>query len=973
VTRTLCYHDVVAPRDRNRTGFPGPVSARYKLTPEQFERHLDAFVESGVRVGLLDQLPDVALTFDDGGASALTIAGTLERRGLRGHFFIVTGRLGEAGFLEAGGVRELVARGHAIGSHSHTHPPYIERLAPAALVREWRTSRERLAELLGEPPRLAAVPGGRLSRALIEVVAAAGYELLLSCEPTSRVREHGPLTVRGRYTIWSATPSTRAAAYARGDCCACLGARARWRIKRAARAASPAHYERARRARALLTDKAGNLARLSLKGRSLGAAKAGGDQSLPQRRVVDQALDGVGGGGGVVRRDEQRAVAERAHPTDGGGHRRQPAGVSLDQDLREPLGPGHVQERVACAVQLEQPPVERDVAADLAVVGEPELLDARHEGIGQVALAAHDQPPACVPLAQQHEHLGEQQGILLGVEPPDCEELEGLGVIGPVRRAGASLDVRGADQRNSGIEDSAGTPVAGGQVWAHCDYRDAQREHAPAPLECAGGDMERAAPGVAMADIGGEVLSYSEHKPPAPEQRKQRKRDRVRVGTERQDGVGVVERSPHGRDRARHGAQHRANLREARVMWQRHELDRVVEQVVRGPRSAVEAPEQPQPAELPGESPEKAHEGALAEHLAVPLTVEVIGVYDQAHDRRSAPCRPAVSVLIPVLDEAGVLERTVPTMLAQRLDGEIEFLFAEGRSSDGSREVLGRFAAEDRRVHVLDNPSGHTPDGLNVALAAARGEFVARMDAHCFYPPTYLADGIARLTRGDVAWVAGPAVPRGDGGFSGTVALALGSPLGRGPSRRLARPGALGELECDLDTGVFAGVWRRSTLARYGGWDARWLRNQDSELAARFLTDGHRIVSLPGMAAEYVPRRTLAAFLRQYHDYGRYRALTLARHPLARRRSHALAPALVGALAAALTSPRLLRVPARAALTAYAAAVGVETGRALRRAPLKDVLGLPLAFAAMHIGWGVGMWRGFAGAWRSQQDSSNNH
>ena len=56
-------------------------------------------------------------------------------------------------------------------------------------------------------------------------------------------------------------------------------------------------------------------------------------------------------------------------------------------------------------------------------------------------------------------------------------------------------------------------------------------------------------------------------------------------------------------------------------------------------------------------------------------------------------------MLIPVLDEGPVLERTVPTMLAQRLDrGEIEFLFAEGRSGDDSRARLERFAAHDPRV-----------------------------------------------------------------------------------------------------------------------------------------------------------------------------------------------------------------------------------------------------------------------------------
>ena len=38
----LIYHDVVAASDQERCGFPGPAAARYKLTPDQFERHLDA-------------------------------------------------------------------------------------------------------------------------------------------------------------------------------------------------------------------------------------------------------------------------------------------------------------------------------------------------------------------------------------------------------------------------------------------------------------------------------------------------------------------------------------------------------------------------------------------------------------------------------------------------------------------------------------------------------------------------------------------------------------------------------------------------------------------------------------------------------------------------------------------------------------------------------------------------------------------
>jgi succinoglycan biosynthesis protein ExoA len=961
VNQILCYHDV------GDTGFPGPVAARYKLTANQFERHLDA----------LEGIPDVTLTFDDGGASALAIADALERRGRRGQFFIVTGQLGTSRFLDADGVRELAARGHAVGSHSHTHPAYIERLAAAELEREWRTSRERLGDVLGQAPRIAAVPGGRLSVALIEEVAAAGYELLLSCEPTARARRHGRLTVRGRYTIWSTTGCVRVTAYARGGCSARLMASARWRIKRAARTASPAYYERARRARASLGDEARNLGGLSLERHGSGTLEPGGHEPLAQRPVIEQPLDGAGGGDGVVGGNEQRAVAERADAADSGGDRRQPAGIGLDQDLREPLGPGDVQEHVTRAVQIEQSSVERNVTPQLAVICEPELLDARAELVREVALAADDQPPARVAVAQQLEHVSEQQRVLLGVDPADREQAEPLGVVAAPGGPRTGLEVGGADQRHGGVQDARRAPVAHREVGPDGEHRDAPGERTPAALEHGGGEPQRAAPRMAVADIRREVLADAEHQPPAPEQRHQRERDRMRVRPERQNGIGVVERPPHARDRARHGAQHRPELRQPRVVRERHELDRIVELVTSPPtrlRPAVEAAEQPQPADLLRERPQEAHEGALSEHLTVALPVEVVGVDDERHGRRSAPSRPAVSVLIPVLDEAGVLERTVPTMLSQRLDDEIEFLFAEGRSRDGSRAALARFAAQDPRVRVLENPSGRTPDALNMALAAARGTYVARMDAHCFYPPSYLADGIARLERGDVAWVAGPAIPRGDGGFSGTVALALCSPLGRGPSRRLAHPGALGQRECELDTGVFAGVWRRSALERHGGWDARWLRNQDSELAARFLAAGERIVSLPSMAAEYVPRRTLAAFLRQYHDYGRYRALTLARHPLARRRSHALAPALVGTFALAACSPRSVRTAARAAIGAYAIAVAAETARATRTAPRRDAVGLPLAFAAMHVGWGSGMWRGLIAAGRARQSFFNgNH
>lgn len=316
--------------------------------------------------------------------------------------------------------------------------------------------------------------------------------------------------------------------------------------------------------------------------------------------------------------------------------------------------------------------------------------------------------------------------------------------------------------------------------------------------------------------------------------------------------------------------------------------------------------------------------------------------------------RVDVSVLIPVLDEERFIRDTVAAMRAQIYPGEVELIFVDGGSTDRTREILEELAGDDRRIRVLANPARRTPQGLNIGLRAARGEYVARMDAHSWYPPVYLARGVERLARGDVEWVTGPAIPRPLGGWSRRVGLALGSPLGQGGSSKWqATAGEVGE-EIELDTGVFAGIWRRSTLERLGGWDEGWPVNQDAEMAARVLGAGGRIVCLPELGAEYAPRDTLRGLARQYWRFGYYRVKTTRRHPHALRRAHVLAPGVVLAAAAAVLAPRPVSALARVAIGAYAGALGVAAAREAPRAGRRDAAALPLVLATMHFSWGAG-------------------
>src|ERR1700733_7159640 len=166
----------------------------------------------------------------------------------------------------------------------------------------------------------------------------------------------------------------------------------------------------------------------------------------------------------------------------------------------------------------------------------------------------------------------------------------------------------------------------------------------------------------------------------------------------------------------------------------------------------------------------------------------------------------ACSVLIPVLNEERYVEASVAAMRRQAFDGELEFLFIDGGSTDRTREILERLASEDPRIRVFDNPVGTVSSGLNVALRHARGRWALRMDAHTVYPDDYAHLGVQRLSQGGTRWVSGPQVPTGHGAVSRAVALALSSSIGRGGSRKWGEPGSQSGAEFELDTGVFAGV-----------------------------------------------------------------------------------------------------------------------------------------------------------------------
>jgi len=240
----LLYHDVVEGGDWDASGFPDPVSATYKLERHDFEGHLAAASAVAARRGTVHDLlqgtldpPPVLLTFDDGGASAYgCVADLLERAGWRGHFFITTDYLGTPGFVGRTQVRELAERGHVIGTHSCSHPTRMARCGWDRLIEEWSRSAEILADVLGEPVRVASVPGGAFSRRVAAAAAAAGLTALFTSEPTARCSVVDGCLVVGRYVLRRGASAEAAAALASGALAVRLRQLWLWNLKKALKA-----------------------------------------------------------------------------------------------------------------------------------------------------------------------------------------------------------------------------------------------------------------------------------------------------------------------------------------------------------------------------------------------------------------------------------------------------------------------------------------------------------------------------------------------------------------------------------------------------------------------------------------------------------------------------------------------------------------------------------------------------------------
>ena len=102
---------------------------------------------------------------------------------------------------------------------------------------------------------------------------------------------------------------------------------------------------------------------------------------------------------------------------------------------------------------------------------------------------------------------------------------------------------------------------------------------------------------------------------------------------------------------------------------------------------------------------------------------------------------PLVSVLVPVLDVAGLLPRCLDSLLAQT-HRPLEIIVVNDGSADASSDVIEHYAARHAEVRVIHQEHRGVGPARNAALAVAGGEYVAMVDADDWAEPGFVADTV---------------------------------------------------------------------------------------------------------------------------------------------------------------------------------------------------------------------------------------
>ncbi len=309
--------------------------------------------------------------------------------------------------------------------------------------------------------------------------------------------------------------------------------------------------------------------------------------------------------------------------------------------------------------------------------------------------------------------------------------------------------------------------------------------------------------------------------------------------------------------------------------------------------------------------------------------------------------KPLLTILVALRNEAQYIAEMLDSLLSQESNFELEYLFADGHSSDNSCQIIAE-KMKNESFNIITNTKIIQSSGYNMASRIAHGQIMIRCDAHCIYPPGFFREIYQRIVIEKYDFITFTMNSKGRTKKGKCIAYAFSSVLGVGLNGHRINYQYL------KDQPGFLLAIKRELFVQEKGFNETYPVAEDYELVRRLLKKDYKHMRSP-IAIDYYVRESYRKLGKQLLRYGYYKwqyFLNEGKCPRIRN----LIPAIfliyliIGCVAFGCTAHPLWLAP----LIVYFSAIALFIYKATKTLGTLPSLRLIMVYPTMHIFYGLG-------------------
>jgi len=327
----------------------------------------------------------------------------------------------------------------------------------------------------------------------------------------------------------------------------------------------------------------------------------------------------------------------------------------------------------------------------------------------------------------------------------------------------------------------------------------------------------------------------------------------------------------------------------------------------------------------------------------------------------------SVSIIVACRNEERFIGRCLDSIIANDYPKErLQVLVVDGMSDDRTREIVEEYLRQYPFIRMLNNPKKIIPCAWNTGIRNAKGEIVGIVSAHSTCETDFVSQSVKYLLEYSADRVGGRiiTVPRDNTLMGKAISLALSLPFGVGNARFRTVDESAERQPVWVDTVPF---WfcRRELFDKVGLFNEYLTRSEDIEHSMRLRRQGYKTLLVPSIVSVYYARSDLKSFWKHNVLNGIWAILPFnytSDVPVSLR--HLVPLAFVGSVASFGVLSLMMKffvLPFLLVLGSYCLVnAGFSTAVAIREKDARLIFAMPVAFGALHIGYGLGSLIGLA-------------